>query len=363
MSGGAAAVAAQPGPQEVLPHFAMLGRVQACERYGNGHINDTYAVRVDQAGTPVRWILQRLNGRVFPQPAQVMANVASVIAHLQAGPQAEDARCQLSLLPGRDGRPWVVDAAGAHWRCYPFIEGSRTIERVGNPTHAHAAGRTFAAFINRLATYTGPRLHEVIPGFHDTPRRLAHLRDAAQADTAGRLAGVRDEVDWALGQARLAGSLIASRETGGIPERITHNDTKINNVLFDAERDCGLCVIDLDTLMPGLSLFDFGDLVRTATATAAEDETDLARIDSDPALYAALEQGWLDELAATLTPAERSLLPVAGAVISFECGVRFLTDHLLGDHYFRIARPGHNAVRARNQFAMAQAVLRRQGGG
>lgn len=351
----------QPAPDlsTVLSGFAMIGRCLGWERYGNGHINDTFLVRMDQAGTPVRWILQRLNASVFPAPRQVMENIAAVSGHLRSQDVDADARSLLSLLPGRDGKPWVVDAAGAYWRCYPFIEGSRTIERVASPAHAHAAASTFASFLGRLAGYAGPRLHAVIPGFHDTPGRLARLRASAQADAVGRLAGVREEVAWALGQERLAGALLAAQAAGEVPERITHNDTKINNVLFHADRDEGLCVIDLDTLMPGQSLFDFGDLVRTATATAAEDETDLAQVDSDPGLMQALSSGWLDQLASILTPAERRLMPLAGAVITCECGVRFLTDHLDGDRYFRILRPDHNRDRARNQFAMARAILAR----
>ena len=348
-------------PRAILPRFAIIGRCLGCERYGKGHINDTYLVHMDQAGTPVRWILQRLNGRVFPEPDQVMENIAAVTAHLQAGAGDGDPRLQLSMLPGVDGRPWVVDQAGAHWRCYPFIEGSRTIERVGQAVHAHAAARTFACFLGRLAGYRGPRLHDVIPGFHDTPRRLARLRAVAEADPLGRCDGIRAEVTWALGQQRLASVLVAAHAAGEVPERITHNDTKINNILFHADRDDGLCVIDLDTLMPGLSLFDFADLVRTATATAVEDETDLTLVDSDPVLYQAVHDGWLEELWGTLTLAERELMPLAGAVITFECGVRFLTDHLAGDVYFRTARPDHNLARARNQIAMAKAIIARHG--
>lgn len=347
-------------PTAVLARFALIGRCSGWERYGNGHINDTFLVRYDQAGTAVRWILQRLNSRVFPQPQAVMANIHAVTNHLAIG-NADDARAYLSMVPGRDGQPWVVDDAGAYWRCYPFIEGSRTIERVTSPTHAHAAAVSFGRFLAALASYTGPRLVEVIPGFHDTPARVERLRAAAAADSAKRVAEAQNDLAFAFDHATFADRLVAAARSGAVPERITHNDTKINNVLFAAERDAGLCVIDLDTVMPGLSLFDFGDLVRTATATAAEDETDLALVDSAPELYAALADGWLQGIGAVLTPAERELMPTAGAVITYECGVRFLTDHLDGDRYFKVKFPGHNLVRARNQFAMASAILRRHG--
>lgn len=348
-------------PTAVLGRFALIGRCLGWERYGNGHINDTFLVRYDQAGTAVRWILQRLNARVFPQPQAVMANIAAVTTHLASQNVGEtaDSRAHLSMVPGRDGHSWVVDDAGAYWRCYPFIEGSRTIERVSSPTHAHAAAVSFGRFLAALASYDGPRLVEVIPGFHDTPARVERLRAAATADSAGRVAEAKGDIAFAFDHAAFAGRLLAAARSGAVPERITHNDTKINNVLFAAEGDTGLCVIDLDTVMPGLSLFDFGDLVRTATATAAEDEADLSLVDSAPDLYAALAEGWLHGIGAVLTPAERELMPTAGAVITYECGVRFLTDHLDGDRYFKVKFPGHNLVRARNQFAMATAILRR----
>lgn len=346
-------------PLDVLSRFVIHGRITSCERYGNGHINDTYLVRADQAGIAVRYILQRINDRVFPRPGLVMANIAAVLGHIAIADPDGDPRGRLSLIPSRSGEPQVIDAEGAFWRCYPFVEGSRTVEKTSRPEEATATARAFARFQKMLAGYRGTPLGEVIPDFHHTPKRLQRLRSAAESDPCGRRQEVAGELEWLLAQERLANVVVDALASGRIPLRITHNDTKINNVLFHADRDEGLCVIDLDTLMPGSSLYDFGDLVRTATATAAEDETDLSLVDSDPAYYRALEEGWIAELADALTAAEREMLPVAGAVITCETAMRFLTDYLEGDRYFRIKRPGHNLDRARNQIAMAKAVLRR----
>lgn len=344
---------------EVVAAFAIHGRLVSCERYGNGHINDTYLVVTDQSGTTVRYILQRINERVFPDPDAVMRNIVGVTACLaQACP---DPRRRLSLIPTRVGGDWYIDATGGRWRCYPFIEGTRTVEQVTRPEEAYATARTFGAFQRGLARYEGQPLAEVIPGFHDTPRRFAALEAAIAADAHGRAAEVEAEIRWALDQRGWIGAIVAGLASGSLPRRITHNDTKINNVLFAADSDEGICVIDLDTLMPGSSLYDFGDLVRTATATAAEDATDLDRVDSDADCYQALVSGWLDELGDTLTKAERDLLPLAGALMTYEVGIRFLTDFLSGDTYFRIKRPGHNRDRARNQIAMVKAIRGRQG--
>jgi Ser/Thr protein kinase RdoA (MazF antagonist) len=343
----------------VLARFAIHGHVTACARYGNGHINDTYLVTTDQAGTVVRYVLQRINDRVFPRPGLVMGNIAAVLGHIAATDPDGDPRTRLSLVPSRSGEGWVIDHEGAFWRAYPFIEGSRTVEKTSRPEEAAATARAFGRFQKQLAGYRGTPLGEVIVDFHHTPKRLERLKAVAKADPCGRAKDVGPELAWLIGQEPMANAVVGAMAAGTVPLRITHNDTKINNVLFHADRDEGLCVIDLDTLMPGSSLYDFGDLVRTATATAAEDETDLSKVDSDPAYYQALYDGWLAELGGTLTTEERKLLPVGGALMTYEVGVRFLTDHLDGDKYFKIKRPGHNLDRARNQIAMAQAILRR----
>lgn len=342
-----------PDPLPVLARFRLPGAVRGWRRHGNGHINDTLLVRCADGDV----IAQRLNRAVFRDGAAVMGNIARVLDHLRA--HEPDPGRRLALVPTADGAPFLRDADGWHWRVYPFVAGARTIERVAEPAQAHAAATAFARFLAHLSDLPGGPLATVIPGFHDTPARLRRLRDAAAADAHGRRAEVAAEVGWALAQDGLAGALLRARDAGGLHAVATHNDTKINNLLLEPCGTAARCVIDLDTLMPGLPLYDFGDLVRTASCRAAEDG-DPAEMLPDPELLRALVDGWLSGRGAARHPAERALLPIAGAVITFECGVRFLTDHLDGDAYFRIGRPGHNRARARAQLALARGLLARQ---
>jgi aminoglycoside phosphotransferase (APT) family kinase protein len=328
-----------PHLDAILARLALPGRVLACARHGNGHINDTLKVVCSGGGI----IVQRLNRRVFPDGAAVMGNIQRVLAHL-ATVEPDPGR-RLALIPARDGSPWIEDADGWLWRAYPCV-AARTIERVASPGQAWAAADAFARFLAQLAGLPGGPLATVIPGFHDTPARLARLATAVAADACGRRAGVAEELAWVAGLAEVAGTLHAGRAGGGLSDLATHNDSKINNLLFADDADAARCVIDLDTLMPGLPLYDFGDLVRTASCRAAEDGEPAAMV-PDPELLAALVDGWLSGRGDRLQPAERALMPWAGAVITCETGVRFLTDHLEGDRYFRIHRPGHNRDRAR----------------
>lgn len=344
--------AAIPHLEATLARFALPGAVLAWERYGNGHINDTLLVRC-AAGEV---IVQRLNRHVFPDGAAVMGNIARVVDHL-AG--IEPAGRRLELIPARDGARSLQDPDGIWWRVYPRIAGA-TVDRVVSPAQAHLAAAAFARFQAHLATLPGGPLAVVIPGFHHTPARLRRLATAAADDVCGRRAGVADLLAWALDQEELAGALPRARDAGGLHEVATHNDTKINNLLMEPDGTSARCVIDLDTLMPGLPLYDFGDLVRTASCRAAEDG-DPADMQPDTDLLQALVDGWLAGRGDALQPAERALLPLAGAVITCETGIRFLTDHLEGDRYFRIHRPGHNRERAAAQLALARNLLARQG--
>lgn len=338
-----------PHLDTILAGFDLPGPVLAWERYGNGHINDTLLVHCSGG----KRIVQRLNTRVFPDGLAVMGNIARVCDHL-ATVEPDPGR-RLALVPGRDGSRCLRDADGVWWRAYPFI-GGITVDRVSDPRQAHVAAGAFARFLAQLATLPGGPLATVIAGFHDTPSRLRRLAAAADRDPLGRLAGVGDTVAWALDQTRLAASLVQARDGGGLHEVATHNDTKINNLLIEPDGPTSRCVIDLDTLMPGLPLYDFGDLVRTASCRAAEDG-DPADMVPDLDLLAALVEGWLHGRGSALQPAERDLMAVAGAVITFETGIRFLTDHLEGDVYFRIKRPDHNRDRALAQLALARNLL------
>lgn len=328
--------------------------------YGSGHINETFAVKVDLAGTPARYLFQRLNTRVFRDPAGLMSNVEHVTAHIHrklAAQGVHDAsRRGLTVLRSREGRPFVEDPLFGFWRGYLFIEGARTYDLLENADQARQAARAFGTFQRLLSDYDGPRLRETIPGFHDSRKRFEALRAAAAEDLAGRVRDVGPELEFAFRFEPLVDRLLALQASGEVPERITHNDTKLNNVMLDDATGEGICVLDLDTVMPGLSLYDFGDLVRTVCNPVPEDHPDPGAVVAREDMFAALAEGYLQGTGGGLLPVERDHLLVAGQLLTFECGIRFLTDHLQGDTYFRIHRPGQNLARARTQFALVASL-------
>lgn len=338
----------------VARQFQIAGDYLGAEPYGSGHINDTYCVRYDQAGTPVRYVFQRVNHNVFKQPAALMDNVARVTRHLGAkiAEEADASRRVLTLVSARDGRPFYADAAGNHWRVYFFIEKARTYDAVESPQQAFQAARAFGQFQKLLADLPAPRLHDTIPDFHHTPRRFAALEKAIAADAAGRAKSAAAEIDFALRHKNITGVLLDA----GLPERVTHNDTKFNNVMLDDATGEGICVIDLDTVMPGLALYDFGDMIRTTTSPAKEDERDLSRVKMQFPMFEALVRGYLATASEFLTPAEKKFLAFSGKLITFEIGIRFLTDYLAGDVYFKVHREGHNLDRCRTQFKLVESI-------
>ena len=346
--------------RRVVGAFEVLGDYAGAVPYGNGHINDTFAATFDQGGASVRYIVQRINDTVFRSPLAVMENVERVTTHLRRCAEAhgmtQPSRRVLTLVRSRAGAAYHVDADGHVWRCYVFIERARSWDVLQTPAQAGEGARAFGSFQRLLTEYAGPRLHETIPRFHHTPGRVEALRAALSSDAGNRVAGARAEVAFALQREELAGALLRHHEAGAIPERVTHNDTKLNNVLLDDATGEGMCVLDLDTVMPGLSLYDFGDMVRTATNPVAEDHPDAAAVHVVVPMFAALVRGYLAGAGDTLLPVERGLLVTAGKLLTYECGVRFLTDHLQGDTYFRIHRPGHNLDRARTQFALLRSL-------
>ena len=342
--------------------FEMRADFVHAHAYGSGHINDTYCAWYDQAGVRVRFIHQRINDHVFRAPVQLMENVERVTRHalavLTAAGNPESRRRTLTCIPATDGKPYAVGPDGSVWRTYPFIERARAFDELESNRQAYEVARAFGAFQNLAADLPGARLHETIPHFHDTPRRLAALHAAMADDPHHRAAECAEEIDFALvhtADCSVVADLIAK---GDIPERVTHNDTKLNNVLLDDLTAEGICVIDLDTTMPGSALYDFGDMVRTAAPTTREDDVDLAQLDVRLDRFEALVRGYLSS-ATFLTPAEKAHLPFAGKLLTLECGIRFLTDHLQGDHYFKIKRPSHNLDRCRNQFAFVRALERK----
>lgn len=344
----------------IAREFALAGEILSASPYGSGHINDTFKVDVRPEGGPRRYVLQRINHNVFRRPDELMANVERVCAHayakLKAAGVPDADRRTLRLIPTKTGRAWHVDAAGNRWRCYHFIEGATGHDVVRSPEQAYAAAKAFGAFQALLADLPGGRLHETIPDFHHTPARFARFQAALAKDAHGRAALAVPEIAFALARAHEVGTVVEALRDGSLPERVTHNDTKLNNVLLDDATQEGVCVIDLDTVMPGSVLYDFGDLVRTSTSPAAEDETDLAKVRMQLPMFEALVKGYLAAARGFLTPKEKELLPFAGKLITLEIGLRFLTDWLEGDVYFKVKRPTHNLDRARTQFKLVESI-------
>ncbi len=343
----------------VVQSFPVLGDVVAAERYGSGHINDTFKVCLSQAGTPVNYILQRINHTIFKQPGQLMENILRVTEHQRSklcDPDDTDAsRRSLTVVSSAEGLPYARDAEGNWWRLYLFIEKARTWDRIESNRFAYEAARAFAGFQNQLADLPAPRLHETIPDFHHTPKRIEALDRAVAEDPHGRAAQVQAELEFVNRRREECGRLIRRWQAGEIPERITHNDTKINNVMLDDASGKGVCVIDLDTVMPGLALYDFGDMVRSAAAASREDEQDLALAGTRIEVFEALVQGYLSE-AGFLNEAELEELAFSGRLITMTIGIRFLTDYLSGDTYFRTHREGQNLDRCRVQFQMVRSM-------
>jgi Ser/Thr protein kinase RdoA (MazF antagonist) len=343
----------------IAAQFQFRGQTSTFAPHGNGHINDTFLVTCQTAGAPVRYILQRINRNVFHSPSAVMQKIERVTAHLaaQLAHEPDRARRGLTLVPARDGSNWHVDAQGDTWRAYHYIENARSYETATSVAQAFQAAHAFGHFQQLLASLPAPRLIETIPDFHHTPKRFAAFEQAIAADVKGRAELAQPEIEFALAHESIAGSLLGA----GLPERITHNDTKFNNVLLDDTTGESLCVIDLDTVMPGLALYDFGDMVRTTTSPAAEDEQDLSKVTMQFPLFEALVRGYLSATGGFLTAAEKEFLAFSGKLITFEVGIRFLADYLAGDTYFKIHREGHNLDRCRTQFKLVGSIELQEG--
>ncbi len=338
----------------VARHFEISGNFLRAVPYGNGHINDSYCAEFDAARVPVRFIIQRINHHIFGDPVALMQNIERVTSHLatQVAGEPDASRRVLTLVPARDGKAWHRDESGNYWRVYRFIERARSYDTVQSPQQAFQAARAFGQFQKLLATLPAPRLNDTIPDFHHTPKRFAALERAIAADAAGRVAQAKPEIDFAMAHQPIVAGLLNAQ----LPERVTHNDTKFNNVLLDDTTGEGICVIDLDTVMPGLVPYDFGDMVRTTTSPAAEDERDLSKVAMQFPMFEALVRGYLSSAAEFLTEAEKRSLAFSGKLITFEIGIRFLADHLNGDTYFKVHREGHNLDRCRTQFALVRSI-------
>jgi hypothetical protein len=349
-----------PDLQEIGGLFEVFGAFIQAVPCGNGHINDTFAATYDQGGIFIRYIHQRINHKIFRDPPAQMENIVRVTDHIRrklAGAEShERTRHTLTLVPSRDGAPFCRDTAGNYWRTYVLIEGTRSLDVAESPAQARQSAIAFGRFQRLLADLDGPRLHETIPDFHNTPKRFEAFEQALREDPCGRAAAAQPEIAFATARKPMTGVLLELSRRGEVPERIVHNDTKFNNVLLDQTSGEGVCVIDLDTVMPGLSLYDFGDMVRSTTSPAPEDEIDLSRVKMQMPMFEALVHGYLQEVGDILTPTEKRYLAFSGRLITFEIGIRFLTDFLLGDRYFKTARKQHNLDRCRTQFKLIESM-------
>lgn len=344
----------------VARHFQIYGDPFDATPYGSGHINDTYAVRYDQAGTIVRYVFQRVNTAIFEDTVALMDNVARVTRHvrkkLEAAGASEISRRVLTLVPSRDGQLYYQNGAGACWRVYLMIENSEAHDVLATPQQAEAVARAFGRFQEMMVDLPGPRLAEVLPGFHDARKRFDALVRAAEADACNRAADVKQEIGFVMDREDIVDVLAVLYARDEIPERITHNDAKLNNLLFDAQTGEALCVIDLDTVMPGLALYDFGDMVRTAACTASEDTPDLSSVALSRSYFEALARGYWSVAQAFLTPQEKAHLVFSGKWMTLVMGMRFLTDYLAGDTYYKIHWSTHNLDRCRTQFKLIESI-------
>ena len=332
--------------EQVLDLFRLNGRPVSCDPYGEGHINLTFLAVTD---TGKRYILQRLSRAAFHDIPGLMGNVAAVTEFLAA--RSPDPRSSLHLIPTLDGRSFCRDSEGEFWRVYDFVEDSLCLQTPETPEDFYQSAVAFGQFQCRLRDFPAETLCETIPNFHNTPDRYRKFHLAVDADAAGRLSSVLPEVRFLLEREEKAGTLQRLREGGELPVRVTHNDTKLNNVMLDAVTRKAHCVIDLDTVMPGLVAYDFGDSIRFGASTAPEDEKDLSRVEMSLDLYETYARGFIPACGG-LTAAELESLPLGAWTMTLENGLRFLTDYLEGDHYYHITRPEHNLDRCRTQLKL-----------
>ncbi len=350
--------------REVADAFALPGRWLRSTPFGSGHINTTVLAELETPHGIARFVQQRINRAVFREPAQVMENFARVVAHQRRALEREGVRDLerrvLTLVPARSGANGYVDSRGDTWRTVPLIEGAHSHDVARGAADARAAAFAFGRFLAQLEDLPPPRLHETIPRFHDARLRFEQLEEAVRTDAAKRLSACRAEVELAFSREPVVARFEQLKRSGALRERVAHNDTKLNNVLLDDATGEGLCVIDLDTVMPGCALTDFGDLARSGATRAAEDERDLARVRLETDLFAALAGGFVRGTGASLGAGERADLPFGGLLRTYVDGTRFLADHLRGDTYFRVHREGQNLDRARTHFALVEDYERKR---
>lgn len=337
--------------KSICENFKIEGKFIDATPYGEGHINDTFLVNTDTN----KYILQRVNKNVFKNPEKLIENIAKVTEHTSKiikSNGGDGKRETLNLIETTDGKFFYKSEDNDYFRMYIFIDNAICYQTVENADAFYQAARAFGQFQTMLKDFPAEELFETIPNFHNTVDRFNNFKKAIKEDKLGRLSSVQKEVDFALENEADAGIIVDALNTKKIPLRVTHNDTKLNNVMIDETTGLGICVIDLDTVMPGSMLFDFGDSIRFGASTAAEDELDLDKVNMDLSLFEAYTKGYLETLGESITKEEAELLPMSAKIMTLECGIRFLTDYLEGDTYFKIHRPDHNLDRARTQLKL-----------
>lgn len=346
--------------EDAIYAFGFGPRCSYVKPFGAGHINETYAVYMPgEDGDELSYVLQRVNSNVFKDPAGVMENIFGVTEYLRNVIRSEGGdpdRETLAYIKTKSGANYFEDSEGEPWRCYNFIPDSECYQLVEEPEQFYQSGSSFGHFLKQLGDYPASKLHETIPDFHNTVKRFEAFEVALKRDLKNRKAGCRPEIDFVLKRKDDCAVLVSRQEDGTLPLRVTHNDTKLNNILFDSKSGKGLCIIDLDTIMPGLAVNDFGDSIRFGAATAAEDEKNLDLVHFDLSLYELYVKGYLEETKDVLTKEEIESLPWGARLMTLECGIRFLTDYLQGDTYFKTDYPEHNLVRARTQFRLVDEM-------
>lgn len=344
--------------QEVISNFDYEGTLVSDGPFGNGHINDTYLLvfRLED-GSERKIILQKMNTSIFKEPVMVMENIMNVTAHLRkkiveygGDPERET----LNVVPAKDGKPYFVDSEGEYWRSYTFVTDATSYDKVECPEDFYESAVAFGNFQRLLSDFPAETLHETIPSFHDTRVRFAAFKKAVEEDVCGRAKEVPEEIQFVLDREAVANYFSEMLDRKELPLRVTHNDTKLNNIMMDNKTRKGICVIDLDTVMPGLAMNDFGDSIRFGASTAAEDEKDLSKVWCDMELFDIYAKGFIEGCGGRLTEKEIELLPMGAKMMTYECGMRFLMDYLQGDIYFKIHREGHNLDRCRTQFKLVK---------
>lgn len=344
---------------KIIGAFCMEGAMVECVPYGSGHINETYRLTYHHDGEEKRYILQKMNKHIFKKPEELMENIKGITGWLRKKILENGGdvnRETLNLIEARNGAVYHIDEDGEYWRAFLYIDGASSYDLVQNENDFYQSAVAFGHFQSLLADYPAEKLYETIENFHNTVDRFEKFKKAVEADPCGRADSVQEEIRFVLEREQLAHTLCDLQDEGKMPLRVTHNDTKLNNIMIDDATGKAICVLDLDTVMPGLSVNDFGDSIRFGASTAEEDEKDLSKVHFDLRLYEVYVKGFLEGCEGALTDIELEMLPMGAILMTFECGMRFLTDYIDGDHYFKVHREGHNLDRCRTQFKLVEEM-------